>query len=178
MNEPGDDVKNEPKRRLWWFLGFALMFLVGMLLLLLPSLGRPKELAKRAICGANLKDIGTGIALYQYDHNDLPPPNLAALVADGQPMDLLICPSTDTERATTTRPADITAHCDYIYAPLPADTKGGLVMAFELPVNHRQNIVNVLFRDYHVEGIQDMDRFVSLLQELNDYHAGLRRAKP
>ena len=178
MNEPDNNAKNEPKRRLWWFLGFALVFLVGMLLLILPRLGRSKELSRLAMCASNLNSIGIGIVIYEVEHDDMPPPNLAALVADGQPMDLLRCPSTDTEKSPTTQPADIAAHCDYVYAPPPADTKGGVVMAFELPVNHRQNIVNVLFRDSRVQGIRKMDRFVSLLQELNDCHAGFRRAEP
>lgn len=183
MNEPGNDGKDEPKGRFWWFLGFALVVSVGVLLLLLPCLCRSRELSKRVLCGANLKGIGVGIFLYQVEHDDLSPPSLAALVADGQPKDLLICPSSDTVRATATQPADIAAHCDYIYAPLQIDTtdmkKGKeLVMAFELPANHRQNLVNVLFNNARVQDIQEMDRFMSLLQELNEYHAASRRAKP
>ena len=38
--------------------------------ILLPSLNRARELAKRAICGANLNSIGKGIALYQGEFED------------------------------------------------------------------------------------------------------------
>jgi len=38
--------------------------------ILLPSLNRARELAKRAICGANLNSIGKGIALYQGEWED------------------------------------------------------------------------------------------------------------
>ncbi|MCK4624327.1 MAG: hypothetical protein KAV00_03380 [Phycisphaerae bacterium] len=180
MTEPDNDGKNKPKGRFWWFLGFALVFLVGMLLLLLSPPSRTYGTPRWIICANDLRGIGIGIVLYKGEHDDMPPPNLVALVTDDivQP-EMLICPSSGTEKSPTTQPADITVHCDYIYAPLPADAKGGLVMAFELPANHRQRIANVLFNDIHVEIIQqDMDRFVCLLQELNDYHAELRRQKP
>ncbi len=181
MNEPGDDGKGERKWLTQWVPGIVLWLLIGAILV--DAIFQPwnwgPEMSKRSMCCANMSGIGKGILLYQCDHDDLSPPNLAALVASGQPKDLLICPSSGTEKSPTTQPADIAAHCDYIYAPLPANMENGkeLVMAFELPANHRQDIVNVVFNDYHVETIQ-MGRFMSLVQELNDYHAGLRWAEP
>ncbi len=41
--------------------------------ILLPTLGRAKELAKQAICGANLNGIGKGFVLYQAENNDFTP---------------------------------------------------------------------------------------------------------
>lgn len=41
--------------------------------ILLPTLGRARELAKQAICGSNLKSIGTAWALYGNEANDNPP---------------------------------------------------------------------------------------------------------
>jgi len=38
--------------------------------ILLPSLNRARELAKRAICGSNLHSIGQAFALYQGENND------------------------------------------------------------------------------------------------------------
>ena len=173
MNEPNNDEKNEPKRRFWWILGFALVFLVGILP---ATLSRTYGVPYWVRCAHNLHGIGKCVILYQSEH-DMLPPNLAALVAYGQPAEIFKCPSTDTEKATT-QPADFTAHCDYIYAPNMEEEKE-LVMAFELPANHRQDVVNVLFNNFRVKTIQqEMDQFVSLIQELNDYHAGLRRTKP
>ncbi len=41
--------------------------------ILLPTLGRAKELAKQALCGANLNGIGKGILIYQSESDDTPP---------------------------------------------------------------------------------------------------------
>ena len=41
--------------------------------ILLPTLGRAKELAKQAMCRANLKGIGSAWALYQNENRDMPP---------------------------------------------------------------------------------------------------------
>ena len=38
--------------------------------ILLPSLGRARELARQAVCRSNLKSIGTSMALYQTDNKD------------------------------------------------------------------------------------------------------------
>ncbi len=183
MNEPGNGQKSERSWLTQWVPGIALWLLIGAILVgafFGQPWGRAREQAKRAICGGNLKSIGYGIVIYEMEHNDMPPPNLAALVAYGQPKDLLRCPSSGTKKSPTTQPADIAAHCDYIYAPPPTDIEKGkkLLMAFELPANHQQDIVNVMFSDAHVERIEEMDRFVSLVQKLNDYHAGLREQQP
>lgn len=41
--------------------------------ILLPSLNRARELAKRAMCAANLNGVGKGIILYQGENNDMAP---------------------------------------------------------------------------------------------------------
>ncbi|MCD4824949.1 MAG: type II secretion system GspH family protein [Phycisphaerae bacterium] len=38
--------------------------------ILLPSLNRAREVAKRVVCGSNLKQIGLGMATYAHDHNN------------------------------------------------------------------------------------------------------------
>ncbi|MDY7011744.1 MAG: hypothetical protein SVV80_13485 [Planctomycetota bacterium] len=181
MNEPGNAGKDERKWLTQWVPGIVLWLLIGAILvnaIFIKPWNRRPEMARQALCAANLNGIGKGIILYQSEHNDMPPPNLAALVADGQPADFLRCPGSGTKKSSTTQPADIAAHCDYIYAPPDAyarrSKRPAMVMAFELPANHRQYIVNVLFNDCHVESIE-IGRFVSLVQELNDYHAELRR---
>jgi len=38
--------------------------------ILLPALNRARELAKRGVCGTNIKNIGTAMTLYKGGHND------------------------------------------------------------------------------------------------------------
>ena len=46
--------------------------IIGLLVaILLPSLGRAKEAAKTAVCSANLRNVGTGIAQYASDNQEL-----------------------------------------------------------------------------------------------------------
>lgn len=50
---------------------FWLLFIIGLLIsILLPSLARAREIAKRAVCSANLKGLGTGMRVYAYDNED------------------------------------------------------------------------------------------------------------
>ena len=45
--------------------------IIGLLMMMLmPSLGRAQELARRTMCGTNLKTLGTNIALYRADYSD------------------------------------------------------------------------------------------------------------
>ena len=46
------------------------LFVNGLFVVLVPTVGRARGLAKRAICGANLNSIGKGIALYQGEFED------------------------------------------------------------------------------------------------------------
>ena len=41
--------------------------------ILLPSLSKARELARRTVCGANVKDIGTTLYIYQGDNLDVFP---------------------------------------------------------------------------------------------------------
>ena len=41
--------------------------------ILVPSLARARELAKRAICGANLNGLGKALAMYATENDDKPP---------------------------------------------------------------------------------------------------------
>jgi len=41
--------------------------------MLLPTLNRARELAKRSMCGSNVKSLNTGVALYGTENNDMAP---------------------------------------------------------------------------------------------------------
>ncbi len=179
MDEPNEQ-EGKVQRILKFLAGFILVYIIIALPLAIcmPTGGRSKELAKQSICGANLKGIGNGVVLYADENDDLFPPDLATLVqADNVSPGMFVCPSSGTKRATTTRPADIEAHCDYIYVSgFDWDTPGGLILAFELPANHGQEYVNVLYVATNVKGTGDMTVFAGELQRLNEYIAEERRA--
>jgi prepilin-type N-terminal cleavage/methylation domain-containing protein len=52
--------------------------------ILVPSLSRARELAKRALCGGNLNGLGKGLAMYGTENNDKPPilPDIDQTTAD------------------------------------------------------------------------------------------------
>jgi hypothetical protein len=49
----------------------AIIAILGSMLL--PTLGRSKEMGRRMHCTGNLRQVGLGIRLYQDDHNERPP---------------------------------------------------------------------------------------------------------
>ena len=122
----------------------TLMVLVAFVSIpiLLPSLARAREISKRAVCNANLKAIGTAMAMYANENMEAFPPNLDTLVADGSiSQGMLTCPSADS--------------ANYVYVPGrttndPPDT----VLMYEPLSNHHDEGANVLFVDLHVEFIK------------------------
>ncbi|MDY6913192.1 MAG: type II secretion system protein [Planctomycetota bacterium] len=72
-------------RRLKGFTLIELLVVIAIIALLvsilLPSLGRARELARRAACAANLNGMGKALMLYQADNNDSYPfiSNMAAM---------------------------------------------------------------------------------------------------
>ncbi len=99
--------------------------------ILLPTLGKAKEMAKQALCGANLNGVGKGIVLYQAESDDSTPwidssswstttgdhaddtsqPGAVSptalmflIVRTGQPVDMFRCPSdSNASKMTSTR---------------------------------------------------------------------------
>ena len=179
--EEANEQEGKRHPTLKFIAGFILGFLIVVCLssIFWPWGPRCTSPAKRAICGANLKEIGKGVVLYAGENNDMYPPDLAMLVQKGHVSPLMLtCPASGTERAATTLPADIEAHCDYIYVSgFDGNTPGNLILAFELPANHGQELTNTLYIDTHVGGIRDMNIFAGELQRLNEYIANERGAK-
>lgn len=66
-----------PMRRGNGFTLIELLVVVAIISLLvtilLPSLKRARELAYQSVCGANLRNIGAGVAVYLSDHDDTYP---------------------------------------------------------------------------------------------------------
>ena len=66
-------MKGPPVERRKAFTLVELLVVVGIIALLvtilMPSLGRAMALARRAVCGGNLKNIGLAVHLYANDHD-------------------------------------------------------------------------------------------------------------
>ncbi|MFQ5422447.1 MAG: DUF4190 domain-containing protein [Phycisphaerae bacterium] len=128
--------------------GAGLLLLPLLISILLPSLSRARELAKRTVCSANMRAIG--LALYTYAEDGDPFPEVGAdwqarLFSAGNlaPKDL-ICPS-DT----------ITTGTSYHYVPgYSASSDPAQIILFEDPAIHRDEGGNLLFLDGHVEFVQ------------------------
>lgn len=126
--------------------------------ILLPALNQARERARLAVCINNLKQIGTGLFMYEADYEKgFPAPNgVAGLqqLIDKEyfsTADMFVCPS----KPVVYQNNKLTKDCPYIYiGGIVDDLKKiknptQLPVAFEKP-NHKQKC-NVLFADGHVE---------------------------
>jgi prepilin-type processing-associated H-X9-DG protein len=136
---------------------------------MLPSLCRSSETANRVKCGSNLRQIGQAIAFYAQKHGGQYPPSLAVLPSfEDITSDVMICPSSNDERATGNDVPGVVAelaaaegnspghkHClSYVYAGRAlrqGTAKEMTVVAYEPLENHGGAGTNVLFGDGHVE---------------------------
>ncbi|MBI5864578.1 MAG: hypothetical protein HZB38_08730 [Planctomycetes bacterium] len=122
--------------------------------IMLPSLSRARELAKRAVCASNLRGIGMGMHIYANDHDEDFPPKLAQLVKDGMCTEgMFVCPSSsDTEPMVTAVFAGKPGKLGYTYiAGQSAKDDARNVLIYETLKNHANEGASLLFLDGHVE---------------------------
>ncbi|MCH8054331.1 MAG: DUF4190 domain-containing protein [Planctomycetes bacterium] len=119
-----------------------LMILPLMVAILLPSLSRARELAKRSVCGANLRSVEISLRTYVDDYAQ-EPPSLSALVDENRigPA-MLKCPSADPVTGQA---------ISYLWVGGVDCTNGENVVMYEPLQNHGGEGGNVLFCDGHVE---------------------------
>ncbi len=124
------------------------LMVLPMIAVLLPSLSQARELAKRSVCGANLRAVETSLRSYA-DEQGQEPPNLSVLVDSGwiNPR-MLNCPSADP--ATSQTPP-------YIWIRGADCAAAENVVLYEPLQNHRGEGGNVLFCDGHVEFVPEAD---------------------
>lgn len=133
--------------------GVAMVALVTSIML--PSLSRARELAKRAVCAANLRGIGQACHIYANDHDEKFPPDLEMLLKDNiLPPEMFVCPSSGLDAAQVT---EILAGKGKGKLPLyyidKQTTAGDArnVLVYEDLAVHEGEGGTVLFVDAHVE---------------------------
>ncbi len=145
---------------------------VGAGILFSSWLGRVGEMPKRGICAANLNGVGKGIVMYASSYDDASPPTLRELIEDGQPADLLVCPSTGTQ--VREGPPYFS---DYFYLPPDPNASDETIVACDFKGNH-DDWRNALFADSHMAGFTEQ-AFQALLEEPHNatFAAALRAAE-
>ena len=157
--------------------------LVVAIALLLPNLCRSSEQANRVKCANNLRQIGLALLQYANANRGRFPPTLATLISDPDgeiTSDVLICPSSLDSRPAVNTPSGQMAkvietepgHMSYVYVGqgLSSDkATPETVVAYDNPHNHRDEGVNVLFGDGHVEFL-DKARADRMKAELQSGH--------
>lgn len=127
--------------------------------ILLPSLGRSRELSMRTVSAANMKAIGTALFTYANENDDKLPPDLQTLVK----LNLIAPPALI---APNDHRADIQSSYLYIEGQniqMPQQN----IVAYEHPFVNDFEGVNVMFLDSHVEYLP-MDAFKRRLRETLD----------
>lgn len=155
-------------------LVFMLLLVPMFLAILLPSMSKARELARRSVCAANLGGTGKALAIYAAQYNDVYPSDMDILVTSSlaRPSQFL-CPSAVPDAADTSTynmgqplPAAIRSqiHSCYIYIPgHTADSDPKDVILYEKASNHVEDGGNVLFADLHVQWIEPYSKIEELV---------------
>lgn len=134
-------------------LGMGIILIPLLISILIPSLARAREPAKRASCHSNLASIGKSVALYTNNNLDVYPPTFEHLILDGMVPKALKCPSAESDRES-----------DYFYlAPANSEVDGSTIIACDLRINHK-GVRNFLMADFSV-GQAKTEQFQQMLQE-------------
>lgn len=122
--------------------------------ILLPSLSRARELAKRAVCASNLRGIGIACQIYANDNAERFPADLAVLVEQNTlTTEQFICPSSGgyAPNVEALRGEGLARLGLTYIAGQTSASDGRNVLVFESLANHNGEGGNVLFVDSHVE---------------------------
>ena len=148
----------------------ALVLLVVLDAVTIPSGHHSRESANRAICASNLRQLGLAVHLYQQDHGGAYPDTLGRLALE-ETLDaaVFVCRSSNAERSTgaTTQAIadDVDAgpeghHCSYVYVGSGLIGKTATpttIVAYDAPSNHDGAGGNALYGDGHVEWLTEAD---------------------
>lgn len=130
--------------------GSVSMTIVPVLLIsiFLPSLSRARELAKRAVCSANMRGIGQSLMIYSRNNAGEFPPNTQLLIDAGLCLPKAFqCPSEGNL-------LEAVSDYDYVVGLNPRSPGDWMVLT-EDPANHNGEGGNLLYIDMHVEFIKE-----------------------
>lgn len=123
--------------------------------ILLPSLARAREVAKRAVSAANLQGIGAACHVYAVDHQDKFPEDIEQLLATGMVTRKMLRSPRD--------PDEDDEAVSYVYVPgQTAQSDPRNVLAYERPLDDEGT--NVLYVDRQVEWVKP-DAFKAAVRE-------------
>jgi hypothetical protein len=158
----GESYKLQPRRRFGcvpWLLTAIGILLLGVSIVL-PSMGRAREPAKRVMCSNNLRDIALALKAYADANGGHLPPELGTLLRTQEiTANVFVCPSSSHERAVGTLDEQATSlaagkHLSYVYLGAGHDlgtVPPGFVLAYDEPANHdnkpRDGGSNFVFAD-------------------------------
>ena len=159
-----------PKKKLSKAFKFTLGLTIGIVVIacgvglavMVPSMIRMRDAARRNACAANLKRIGSAVDLYAYSNFGAFPESFGRLmVAQQLPSDALVCPGgTETPAAGATPQEQVAQlpkgrHSSYFYVGKGLNKRMGpgagvnAVIAYE-PLGHHGDGIHVLFADGHI----------------------------
>jgi len=131
------------------------------ILIILPLIAAPNRPYHKPHCTYNLYQIGKGLAMYSMDHNDQYPQDLQTLAIEMKlEPKLFVCPSSKHVAGSL---SNLNEWTDYVYIQgLSATNNAHIPLAYELPINHNGEGVNVLYNDGTV-------RWLNLRDYLRDF---------
>jgi len=167
MHQPTQPSKGWGKA-IGWSVG-VLVVLLLLAMVLLSSMGRARETAKRVMCSSCLKQIGQAAYLYSNDHGGQFPPDFTTMLQTQDiTAEVLTCPSSDVYKAPGATTQQIVAsmlagdHLSYAWtgAGLRNDAPADVVLAFDLERHVPKDGVtttgiNVLLGDGTVEFVDE-----------------------
>jgi hypothetical protein len=150
---------------------------------LMPSLGRAREMANRSLDAANERGLAQSCLVWAASNNDNMPDDLARLVAEGD-----ISPKQLVSKRAGTTPLQwgpemeqlsksdfakfsqmVAQHCDYVY--LGKGTKGNadasIVVTYEKPGPQTRDGMSISFGDAHAEFVR-LDSLEQIFSATND----------
>jgi prepilin-type processing-associated H-X9-DG protein len=129
--------------------GLAILLVPVMIAILLPSLARARELAKRTVCSANMVGIGSALHIYAQDDGMFPEAGAdwqARLTSAGNatPMQFT-CPSS----------TGLPGKSSYVYVPgYGTGSDPSQIILYEPIENHNGEGGNILYVDGHVSFVK------------------------